>query len=62
MGVSSGLLDNRVNLVVGLIALALVGAGAVALILRQGVAGIFLLLGGFVVLMGLEYRHVHGSG
>jgi hypothetical protein len=62
MGVSSFFLDDRVNLVAGLIVLALFGAGAVALVLRQGVAGIFLLLGGFVVLMGLEYRHVHGSG
>ncbi len=59
---SSFVLDDRLNLGAGLVALVLFGAGGVALIQRQGVAGIFLLLGGFVALMFLEYRHVHSSG
>lgn len=61
MGARSFLLEDRANLLAGLLGLGLFGAGAVALAQRRGVVGVFLLLAGFVVVMFLEYRHVHGS-
>jgi hypothetical protein len=44
-----------------LLALVLFGAGAVALTQEQSVATIFLMLGGFVALMILEYRSVQDA-
>jgi hypothetical protein len=52
-------LEDRVNLLAGVVALALFCAGAVALVQRQGVATVFLLMGGFMAMMVLEYRHVN---
>ena len=49
-------LEQPTNLLVGLLALALFGAGAVALTREQTAPTIFLVLGGFVALMILEYR------
>lgn len=58
MGVRAFLLRDRVNLLGVVLALGLIGAGAAALALEQGVATVFLLLAGFTVLMFLEYRRV----
>jgi len=55
-------LEDRVNLLAGALALVLFGAGVGALARRRGVASVFLLLGGFVVVMFLEYRHLDHSG
>jgi hypothetical protein len=54
-------LEQPANLLVGLLALVLFGAGAVALTQGQSVATIFLMLGGFVALMILEYRSVQDA-
>jgi hypothetical protein len=52
-------LDDSVNLLAGLLAVGLLCGGGVALVLRQGVATVFLMLGGFTALMFLEYRRVN---
>ena len=52
-------LEDRANLLAGVLAVALLVAGGIALVREQGVATVFLMLGGFVVLMFLEYRHVN---
>lgn len=52
-------LEDRANLLAGVLALSLFVAGGVALVQRQSVATIVLLLAGFVTLMFLEYRHTN---
>jgi hypothetical protein len=49
-------LEDRTNLLVGVLAVGLFAAGVFALVREQAVATIFLMLGGFVLLMLLEYR------
>lgn len=58
MSLTEFFLDDRANLLAGLLALGLFAAGALAVSQRQGVAGVFLVLAGFVVLMYLEYKHI----
>jgi len=59
MGVKQFFLKDRLHLLAGVLALGLFVGGAVALTQAAGVAGVLLLLAGFVVTMFLEYRHVH---
>jgi len=54
-------LEDRTNLLAGILAVGLFAAATVALLQEQGVATIFLMLGGFVVLMFLEYRSTAGA-
>jgi hypothetical protein len=61
MRVTAFFLQSRANLLAGVLALALFGAGGVALVQQQGVAGVFLILAGFLAVMFLEYRHISGS-
>ena len=55
-------LESRANLLAGVLALGLLCAGGVALLEEQGVATVFLMLGGFGALMFLEYRRVTDAG
>jgi len=50
-------LGDAVNLLAGLLALALLAAGAVGIARRRALVGTVLLLSGFVVLTFLELRH-----
>jgi len=50
--------NDRSSLAAAVVGLVFVAAGAVALSLSRGVAGVFLLLGGFTALMYIEYRHI----
>ena len=59
MALKSFFLDEPANLLAAVVALGLIVGGVVALTREQGVATVFLMLAGFVVLMFLEYRHVH---
>jgi Flp pilus assembly protein TadB len=52
-------LEDRVNLLAGLVAVGLFCAGGVALVQRMGVATVFLMMGGFMAVMVLEYRHLN---
>lgn len=52
-------IEDRVNLLMGVVALTLFVAGGVALAQQQSAATIFLIIGGFMALMVLEYRHVN---
>jgi hypothetical protein len=53
---------NRANLLAGVLAVGLLCAGGIALLREQGVATVFLMLGGFSALMFLEYRRATGAG
>ena len=61
MGATAFFLDDRVNLLAGVLALGLFGTGGVAVTQQRGVTAVFLLLAGFVMLMFLEYRHIETS-
>ena len=61
MGVTAFFLEDRTNLLAGVLALGLFGTGGVAVTQQRGIAGVSLLLAGFVVLMFLEYRHITRS-
>lgn len=50
-------LEDTVNLLAGLLAVALLGAGAVGIAQRRALVGTVLLLAGFVVVTFLELRH-----
>ncbi len=61
MRVTAFLVEDRTNLLAGVLALGLFGAGGVAVSQQRGVAGVFLFLAGFISLMFLEYRHINNS-
>ncbi len=61
MRVTAFFLEDRTNLLAGVLALGLFGAGGVAVSQQRGVAGVFLFLAGFTALMFLEYRHINRS-
>lgn len=58
MSVTAFFLEDRTNLLAGAGALALFGAGGVALLQQRGIAGVFLVLAGFLAVMFLEYRNI----
>lgn len=61
MSVVELLTSDRPSQAAAALVAALVAAGGVAISQGRGVAGVFLLLGGFVAAMFIEYRHVeHG--
>jgi hypothetical protein len=61
MEVTSFFTQSWANLLAGVAALALFGSGGVALAQQQGVAGVFLILAGFLAVMFLEYRHISSA-
>lgn len=59
MNVRNFFLEEPAHLLAAVLALGLFAAGVAALLQEQGVATVFLLLGGFVALSFLEYRRVN---
>jgi hypothetical protein len=55
-------LGDPVNLAAGLLAVALLGAGAVGIAQRRALAGTLLLLAAFLVVTFLELRHFGRDG
>lgn len=55
------LTTDPVALVAAVIGAVLVTGGGLAIAMSAGVAGIFLLLGGFVAAMVVEYRHAEAG-
>ena len=55
------LTTDPVALAAAVIGAVLVTGGGLAIAMSAGVAGIFLLLGGFVAAMVVEYRHVEAG-
>jgi len=58
MSVVEFLANDRPSQAAVAVGLVLVAGGGVAIAQGRGVAGTFLLLGGFVAAMYVEYRHV----
>jgi uncharacterized membrane protein len=61
MRITAFLVEDRTNLLAGVLALGLFGAGGVAVARQRGIAGVFLFLAGFTALMFLEYKHINYS-
>lgn len=61
MGARAFFLEDRLNLLAAVVALALVAASVVAIARQRSTAGVVLMTAGFVVLMSLEYRHIQHS-
>ena len=53
--------SDRVALGAAVVGAVLVTGGGLAIAMGAGVAGIFLLLAGFVAAMVVEYRHVEAG-
>jgi hypothetical protein len=58
MGITAFFLENRANLLAGVLALVLFAVGGFAITQQRGIVGVFLLLAGFGFLMFLEYRNI----
>lgn len=61
MSIREFFLGNPANAVAALLAAGLFVGGAAALTTGEGVAGVLLVVAGFIAMMFLEYRHIEGG-